>query len=273
MIKRISILCLKILTSVTLLMVVFEDVQFNVVFDEFNNMNLRVVSLIFSLMFLQLLIASLRWFKILNYLNITLSYKKCAAYTWAGMFFSQALPSSLGGDAYKIFQIKTLGHSYKGAFCSVVSDRLFGLIGVITLILMFPFAALAAGHQKILGFEIKFLMYAALACMLLYFFFVKALKNFQNSYHFSKVYQLFDRLLLFKAPLKTLNSHFIFFNTLNYNINFFSYSSPIFYRDTPCFVHYFNTHDDPGNDFANFTSRLGCEGGFFCLYVWAIWSS
>ena len=204
MIKRISILCLKILTSVTLLMVVFEDVQFNVVFDEFNNMNLRVVSLIFSLMFLQLLIASLRWFKILNYLNITLSYKKCAAYTWAGMFFSQALPSSLGGDAYKIFQIKTLGHSYKGAFCSVVSDRLFGLIGVITLILMFPFAALATGHQKILGFEIKFLMYAALACMLLYFFFVKALKNFQNSYHFSKVYQLFDRLLLFKAPLKTL---------------------------------------------------------------------
>ena len=204
MIKRISILCLKILTSVTLLMVVFEDVQFNVVFDEFNNMSLRVVSLIFSLMFLQLLIASLRWFKILNYLNITLSYKKCAAYTWAGMFFSQALPSSLGGDAYKIFQIKTLGHSYKGAFCSVVSDRLFGLIGVITLILMFPFAALAIGHQKILGFEIKFLMYAALACMLLYFFFVKALKNFQNSYHFSKVYQLFDRLLLFKAPVKTL---------------------------------------------------------------------
>ena len=73
-IKRISILCLKILTSVTLLMVVFEDVQFNLVFDEFSNMSLRVVSLIFSLMFLQLLIASVRWLKILDYLNISLSY-------------------------------------------------------------------------------------------------------------------------------------------------------------------------------------------------------
>ena len=204
MIKRISILCLKILTSVTLLMVVFEDVQFNVVFDEFNNMSLRIVSLIFSLMFLQLLIASVRWLKILDYLNISLSYKKCAAYTWAGMFFSQALPSSIGGDAYKTFQIKTLGYSYKGAFCSVVSDRLFGLIGVLTLILIFPFAALAMGHQKILGFDIKFLLYGAVACMLLYFFFLKTLKNFQNSNHFREVYQLFGRLLLFKAPVKTL---------------------------------------------------------------------
>ena len=204
MIKRISILCLKILTSVTLLTVVFEDVQFKLVFDEFNNMSLRHVSLIFSLMFLQLLIASVRWLKILDYLNISLSYKKCAAYTWAGMFFSQALPSSIGGDAYKTFQIKALGYSYKGAFCSVFSDRLFGLIGVLTLIVMFPFAALAMGHLRILGFDIKFLMYCALACMLFYFFFLKTLKNFQNSYRFSKVYQLFDRLLLFKAPVKTL---------------------------------------------------------------------
>ena len=126
-IKRISILCLKILTSVTLLTVVFEDVQFAVVFDEFNNMSLGVVSLIFSLMFLQLLIASVRWLKILDYLNISLSHKKCAAYTWTGMFFSQALPSSIGGDAYKIFQIKP-GYSYKGAFCSVFSDRCLGLL-------------------------------------------------------------------------------------------------------------------------------------------------
>ena len=59
------------------------------------------------------------------------------------------------------------------------------------------------------------------------------------------------------------NSHFIFFNTLNYNINFFSYSSLVFSRDTLCFVHYFDTHDDSGYDFANFSSRLGCEGGFF----------
>ena len=204
MIKRISILCLKILTSVTLLTVVFEDVQFAVVFDEFNNMSLGVVSLIFSLMFLQLLIASVRWLKILDYLNISLSHKKCVAYTWTGMFFSQALPSSIGGDAYKIFQIKAIGYSYKGAFCSVFSDRLFGLIGVFTLILMFPFAALAMEHQKILGFDIKFLMYGAVASVLFYFFFLKTLKNFQTSYNFSKVYQLIERLLLFKAPMKTL---------------------------------------------------------------------
>ena len=110
------------------------------------------------------------------------------------------------------------------------------------LILMFPFAALAIGHQKIFGFDIKFLMYTALGLTLLYFCFVKALKNFQNSHHFSKVYQLFDRLLLFKA-LAVFNSHVIFSNTLNYNIDFFSYSSLVFYRDTPCFVHFFNTHD------------------------------
>ena len=234
-------------------MVVFEDVQFNLVFDEFSNMSLRVVSLIFSLMFLQLLIASVRWLKILDYLNISLSYKKCAAYTWAGMFFSQALPSSIGGDAYKTFQIKTLGHSYKGAFCSVVSDRLFGLIGVLTLILTFPFAALAMGHQKILGFDIKFLMCGALACMLSYFFFLATLKNFQNSYHLGKVYQLFDRLLLFKAPVKTL-CLIVTSSFLIHSITILIFLAIVhsFSVGIPFVLYISNTYDDSGYDFCQF---------------------
>lgn len=204
MIKRNAILCLKILTTVTLLTVVFEDVKFTVVFDEFQNMSLRVVSLIFLLMFLQLLIASVRWIKILDYLNISLSYKKCAAYTWAGMFFSQALPSSIGGDAYKIFQIKNQGHSYKGAFYSVLSDRLFGLVGVLTLILMFPFVALAMEHQQILGFDTRFLVYVASASILLYFFILRTLKYLKNRDYFNHVYQFLEKLFLFSASMKTL---------------------------------------------------------------------
>lgn len=204
MIKRISILCLKILTTVTLLILVFEDVQFTAVFDEFNNMSLRLVSLIFSLMFLQLLIASVRWFKILEYLNISLSYKKCAAYTWAGMFFSQALPSSIGGDAYRIFQIKTLGYSFKGAFYSVFSDRLFGLVGVLTLILMFPFVALAMENQQILGFNTRFLAYLALASIALYFFILRTLQYLKNRDCSNHVYQFLEKLFLFSASTKTL---------------------------------------------------------------------
>ena len=80
----------------------------------------------------------------------------------------------------RYFKLKAWVTLTRALSVSVVSDRLFGLIGVLMLILMFPFAALAMGHQKILGFDIKFLMYGALAFMLLYFFFL------ENSQKFSK---------------------------------------------------------------------------------------
>lgn len=54
--------------------------------------------------------------------------KSIAAY-FEGLFFNQALPSFVGGDAIRILRWRSFGVSLHGATVSVVRDRMFGAIG------------------------------------------------------------------------------------------------------------------------------------------------
>lgn len=50
-----------------------------------------------------------------------------------GLFFNQALPSFIGGDALRVMRWRAFGVSLHGAFVSVLRDRLFGAIGAAVL--------------------------------------------------------------------------------------------------------------------------------------------
>ena len=212
-IKRVSILCLKISVTVTLLVVVFEEVQLSVLLDEFKKLHSFTIFLILLLMFSQLIIASARWLEILRYFNIALTFKKCVAYSWAGMFFSQALPSSIGGDAYKIFQIRSLNYSYQDAITSVITDRVFGLIGVLSIILIFPFVALAFGHTQILEFDTVYFNLLSVFVLFLLFCLMRVIKFLRKFYQFGIVIKFAEHFLLFKATYKI-----ILFLTLSFSL-------------------------------------------------------
>lgn len=53
-----------------------------------------------------------------------------------GLFFNQALPSFMGGDALRIMRWRAFGVSLHDAFVSVLRDRLFGAIGAALLALV-----------------------------------------------------------------------------------------------------------------------------------------
>lgn len=53
-----------------------------------------------------------------------------------GLFFNQALPSFVGGDAVRIMRWRAFGVGLHGAFVSVLRDRLFGAIGAAVLALL-----------------------------------------------------------------------------------------------------------------------------------------
>jgi glycosyltransferase 2 family protein len=50
-----------------------------------------------------------------------------------GLFFNQALPSFIGGDALRMLRWRAFGVSIHGAFVAVLRDRLFGAIGAAVL--------------------------------------------------------------------------------------------------------------------------------------------
>lgn len=94
---------------------------------------------LFSLliMIFEVLIANIRWLLVLKQLGLTIFFSKALRYLWIGVFFNQALPSSIGGDAvrgYYLYKIEkfTLGDASLG----VLLDRLIGLFGLVLLVIL-----------------------------------------------------------------------------------------------------------------------------------------
>lgn len=84
---------------------------------------------------LGIFLATLRWRAILGGIGIALSFRDTLRIVFIGLFFNQALPSSIGGDAMRAWQINRMVASVGLALRSVVLDRLAGLAGLIFLVL------------------------------------------------------------------------------------------------------------------------------------------
>ena len=95
-------------------------------------------------------------------------------------------------------------YSYRGAISSVVSDRVFGLIGVLSVILIFPFAALALGHAQILELDTVDFSLISICVLLLLFCFMKAVKFLRKFYFFGSVIKFAEHFLLSKASHKII---------------------------------------------------------------------
>lgn len=76
------------------------------------------------------LLGSIRWKVIFNVMNSPLSLWQCWRLVIIGMFFNQTLPSSIGGDAVRIWLCTQRGKTLRVGFVSVALDRLFALVAV-----------------------------------------------------------------------------------------------------------------------------------------------
>ena len=83
--------------------------------------------------------ASIRWRIVLSGLNLKFNFGKVLSFFWIGLFFNQTLLSSVGGDALRGYCIYKNGHGLALSSISVLLDRVFGIVGLIILmIISFP---------------------------------------------------------------------------------------------------------------------------------------
>ncbi len=74
---------------------------------------------------------SLRWSLIVRSIGKTLRFKDAFLNVLIGIFFNQTLPSSIGGDAIRIWRVYRLGLGTVTAVHSVMLDRLTALLALI----------------------------------------------------------------------------------------------------------------------------------------------
>lgn len=79
--------------------------------------------------------AGLRWRAVLRAIDAVLGYWKLVQLLLIGIFFSQVLPSSVGGDAVRIYKCHKSGLKLSAAINGVMLERLVTVVALIVLVL------------------------------------------------------------------------------------------------------------------------------------------
>lgn len=103
---------------------------------------------------LALVLNALRWFLIIRACGERLPFSTVTGLVFVGHFFSQLLPTSVGGDVVRGWEAHRAGMSTDNAAISVVLDRIVGLLGLLLLI---------AIGQPILAFRSEDSIFAVVA--------------------------------------------------------------------------------------------------------------
>ncbi len=112
-----------------------------------------------ALMMVSRLATGVRWYVLLRGLGVEMPFRRSMEITFAGLFASNFLPSTVGGDAARLAALMQLGYSGSKSAASVVLDRLVGLLGMVVAI---PFGLPAFTH--VLRFHMPFHKSSMLAC-------------------------------------------------------------------------------------------------------------
>jgi len=155
----------------------------------------------------QTYISAIRWIEVSKILNLDFS-KNCAIkYTFLGQFFNQLLPTSIGGDAARIWLASEDGNPLRRVTTSVICDRIVGMavvffIGLLAIIFMpEPMRSRIIGFPNIIIISLIFQLLA-----LIFFYYGNSLSDRLIKIKFIKTAGLLlrDMWLVFFSGFRSL---------------------------------------------------------------------
>lgn len=122
-----------------------------------------------SVMLASLLLATLRWQRVLSALELPSELPPLIAHALAGQFVANFLPSTIGGDVLRVTRLSAANGQAPASFASVVLERLTGFV-VLPLITLAALAAqpslLRLGHATQLALALSLGTLAVLGVIL-----------------------------------------------------------------------------------------------------------
>lgn len=134
--QRMLPLVLKTAISIALLYFAFRLVDFTALQERLSRLEFKWVAVALLILSIQFVLGSLRWHKIAFACGSELNRTRALLYTLIGAFFNQVTPSTVGGDAVRMWLLARRTHNWKSAIYSVVIDRVVGLVWLASLVLV-----------------------------------------------------------------------------------------------------------------------------------------
>src|ERR1700733_3382827 len=113
--RRILLSTLKILISAALLYLALRKANFSDLASRIDVASLGWIALAIAVTFLQIFVGVLRWRAISWECGAPLTTRQAMRYNLIGTFFNQTLPSSIGGDAVRLWLVARSGAGWRAA--------------------------------------------------------------------------------------------------------------------------------------------------------------
>jgi glycosyltransferase 2 family protein len=133
--RRILLAALKILVSAALLYLALRKVNLLDLASRFDLASLGWIAAAIAVVLIQIFAGALRWREISAVCDVPLAPMLAMRFNMIGAFFNQTLPSSIGGDAVRLWLLARAGAGWRAATYSVFVERAIGLIALAVIIL------------------------------------------------------------------------------------------------------------------------------------------
>jgi uncharacterized membrane protein YbhN (UPF0104 family) len=161
--RQILLSTAKILISAALLYLALRKVDFSDLVSRLGFTSAGWIALGVAVTVLQVFVSALRWREISVDCGAPLSVARAVRYCMIGSFFNQTLPSSIGGDAMRLWLVGRGPAGWRAAAYSIFVDRAIGLIALAVLIgasLPWSYRLIGDPHGRL---ALLFIDFAALA--------------------------------------------------------------------------------------------------------------
>jgi len=132
--RRILFSTTKILISAALLYLALHKVNLSDLISRINIASLGWIGMAIAVAFMQIFVGVLRWREISAECGAPLATRQAMRFNLIGTFFNQTLPSSIGGDAVRVWLVARGRAGWSAATYSILVDRAIGLIALAIII-------------------------------------------------------------------------------------------------------------------------------------------
>ena len=132
--RRILLAVLKVAISAALLYVALRKTDFADLVARLTSGSLGWLGLASCTVLLQIVLSAIRWRLISADCGAALATVQAFRFNMIGAFFNQTLPSSIGGDAVRLWLVARGGAGWRAATYSIFLDRAIGLIALAILV-------------------------------------------------------------------------------------------------------------------------------------------
>jgi uncharacterized membrane protein YbhN (UPF0104 family) len=124
----------RVVVSLGLLYLALRGINFAAIQSRLSQINLLWIGFAVALTIFQIFLGALRWREISDLCHAPLGDLKAFRYNMIGAFFNQTLPSSIGGDAVRLWLVNRTGAGWRAATYSILTDRAVGLIALALIV-------------------------------------------------------------------------------------------------------------------------------------------